>query len=304
VMNFGFIAGSGVASIVGGLVIGALSQRPAMVLPVLGLIHPWQMTFFVVGIPGLIVALMMATVPEPVRRGRMALAPGQAAPASIPIRDVLKFLFTHGGTYGPLLGGLALHTLMTFGMAIWMPAFYIRHFHWTPTRYGLVLGLVSLAFAPLGAMFGSWLAERWAKQGKDDANMRIVVWSSLLTTPVAVLLPLMPTASLAVAFAIINSFIGSWVLGPQNAAMQIITPNQMRGQVTALYLFMFNVIGFGLGPTVVALITNQVFSEAQVGYSLATTAAIFGPISTLVIFIGLKAYGRSVALARQCDRSA
>jgi hypothetical protein len=62
-----------------------------------------------------------------------------------------------------------------------------------------------------------------------------------------------------------------------NAAHQIFTPNQMRGQMTALYLFIFNIIGFGLGPTVVVLFTDYVFgAESQTGYSLSSTADLLG----------------------------
>jgi hypothetical protein len=86
------------------------------------------------------------------------------------------------------------------------------------------------------------------------------------------------------------------VLGPQNAALQIITPNPMRGQVTLIWLFIFNVIGFGMGPTVVALLTDYVFrSEAMLNLSMSTVAFVIGPIAALVIWSGMKPYGRVVA---------
>ena len=83
--------------------------------------------------------------------------------------------------------------------------------------------------------------------------------------------------------------------GPYNAALQIITPNQMRGQVTALFLFVFNIVGFGLGATIVASFTNFVFGdENMLRYSLAATAAVMGPISIACFWLGLKPYARSV----------
>jgi hypothetical protein len=76
----------------------------------------------------------------------------------------------------------------------------------------------------------------------------------------------------------------------------------MRGQITALFLFIFNVIGFGLGPLLVALFTDYVFqAESQIGLSLALNGLILGPIGTLVIWLGMKPYGRSVAEARAWD---
>jgi hypothetical protein len=88
--------------------------------------------------------------------------------------------------------------------------------------------------------------------------------------------------------------------GPQNAALQIITPNQMRGQITALYLFIFNAVGFGAGATVVAFVTDHVFgNESKVGYSMATVGAVLGPIAALLIWAGLKPYAASVLRARE-----
>ena len=109
----------------------------------------------------------------------------------------------------------------------------------------------------------------------------------MLLIPGQVLLPLMPTGTLAAAFAALNGFISAWVVGPQNAAIQVVTPNEMRGQITALALFIFNVIGFGLGPTVVATLTDTVFGEANMRYALSTSAVILAPLAGLSIWWGV-----------------
>lgn len=214
VLNFGFMAGTGLSLIIGGAAIHLLSNMPPLHVPAIGLLKSWQLTFIFVGLPG------------------------------------------------------------------------------------LVAGTVILAVWPSGAMFGSWLAERWQKQGHDDANLRIVICAIVLLIPGQVLLPLMPRAEFAVAISAIDGFIAAWVLGPQNAAIQIVTPNEMRGQVTALMLFIFNVIGFGMGPTAVATLTDYVFGEAHLRYALSTTAIVLGPLAGLSVWWGLEAYGRSVARAQ------
>ena len=82
----------------------------------------------------------------------------------------------------------------------------------------------------------------------------------------------------------------------QNAALQIIVPNQMRGQVTALYLFLFSVVGSGLSPTVLALFTDYVFqAEDQIRYAILMSAAIFSPLALFIMWLGLKPYAREVA---------
>jgi hypothetical protein len=87
--------------------------------------------------------------------------------------------------------------------------------------------------------------------------------------------------------------------GPQNAALQISTPNQMRGQISALYRIFVNEVGFCSGATVVAFVTDHGFgNEAMVGYSMVAVGAVLGPIAALLIWAGLKPYAASVVRAR------
>jgi MFS family permease len=287
------MTGQGLALIIGGAVVASVAQMPAWELPFVGELAAWQRVLILVGLPGLLVAALMWTVPEPLRRGPDG-AP-LAAQKALPIRDIFKYLGDNWATYGPMFIGIALKTVMSFGLLAWVFAFYNRTFGWTPVRFGLTAGIVWLVAAPLGATFGAWLAERWAKKGHHDANLRVVVFSSVAIFPIVGLQFLMPTETLALSFFVLGNFVQNWVLGPQNAALQIITPNAMRGQVTLVWLFIFNVIGFGTGPTLVALLTDYVFrSEALLNLSMSTVAFVIGPIATLVIWAGLKPYGRVV----------
>jgi MFS family permease len=302
VLNFGFYAGTGIALIVGGTITQILSGLPPVTLPVIGTLHSWQLTFCVVGIPGLLVAALMWTVREPQRRGVLLTpATGRTAVAarSVPIREVLAFMRENAGTYVPMYLGMGLQTVLLFGGASWGPAFYMRTYGWTPAKYGLVQGLLALTIMPLGAFMGSLLAERYAKKGFDDANMRVVLLATLVALPGSILFPLMPNATLAVVVSTFALFCHSWNAAPLNAALQITTPNQMRGQMTALFLFVFNIIGFGLGPTFVAMFTDYVFhAESALRYSLVASTSLLGPLGVLIYWLGLKPYARSVARAR------
>jgi len=299
VLNFGFYAGNGLAFIIGGTIAQAFADAPPITLPLLDItMRGWQTTFFIVGLPGLIVAALLATVREPKRRGRInADTNGSTKP--VPIRDVFAFLNKNRTTFAPIFIGMGIQVVMTYGVLNWAPAFYMRTFGWTPKGYGLVQGVITITVLPVGTLLGSILAERFARAGRDDANLRVVVLSKLLAIPFGLLFPFMPNSYLAVAVSTISLFFLSWNAAPLNAALQIITPNQMRGQITALFLFVFNVIGFGLGPLLVALFTDYVFkAESQIGYSLALTGLILGPLGTLIIWLGMKPYGRSVRESR------
>jgi MFS family permease len=295
-LNFGFIAGIGLSAIMGGAVIGALEHLPPVALPVIGVLKAWQLTFLVVGIPGLLVALLMRTVIEPVRRDLTAAAVGVAGGKSIPIHDVMHYLWSNRAVYGPMYGALALQSIPAQGAISWGPTFFIRVHHWTPRHVGLAFGTTTLVVAPFALMAGGILAERLAKRGYHDANLRVQLLAICLWIPGAVAMPLMPTPTLALSMFGISLFFAMMAPGPQNAALQSVTPNRMRGQATALFLFVFNIVGFGCGPTVIALITDDVFhDDSRVGSALALATAILGPLSAWALFRGLKPYGRLIA---------
>jgi len=293
VLQTGFFTGNALALIVGGAIVTLLLALPPVTLPLVGTLRGWQLSFLIASVPGLIVAALMFTLREPPRRG-------VTASSAISLGEVLRFLRSNASAFGPIYLGLGITTLTNLGAASWLPTFYMREFGWSPARVGLISGIMYLTVWPLGAAFGTWMVERFQRQGRDDANMRVVIWSTACAVPFLAIAPLMPTGALSVTVNAVGLFAGAWLLGPQNAALQVITPNRMRGQVTALFLFVFNVIGFGLGPSFVALTSTHVFGGGahSLGRALALTQVVMGPIAVLVFRAGLRAYGRSVAEAR------
>jgi MFS family permease len=292
VLQLGFVSGQGIALIVGGAVVFYFSQQPQYVLPILGTLKPWQMVFIVVGAPGLLIALLLATVKEPPRRGRITDA------RSMPLRDVVKFLSDNRATYGPMFLGLAVNTIQAFGTQLWTPEFFARTYGWERGQAGVATGIVLVCVAPFGLFLGSSLAEYFHKRGYADANLRVLLIAMVVHIPGFILMPLMPTPEAALALYGFNYFVA--MIGPaaQNAALQIITPNQMRGQVTALYLLVFNLIGFGLGPWLVGALSTYWFGESNLRYALALTAAVMGPLASFIIWRGVKPYAASVLRAR------
>ncbi|HXZ68257.1 MAG TPA: MFS transporter [Alphaproteobacteria bacterium] len=271
-MSFGAIAGVGLAQMIGAGVIQSLQGVPDLHVPVLGVIHNWQMVFFVVGLPGLVVAALMFTVVEPPRRGRMR---PKTTEGSISWIAVLKFVAANWKCYGPILFAVGLSTIVFSGSAAWSVVFYQRTYHWTPVQSGYLLGVMVLFTAPTGLMLGSWFTERYAARGFDDANLRVASWAVLFAIPWSIIAPLMPTPWLALLMTGINGVLVSIAGSPISAALQVVTPNEMRGRVSALYLFIINVLGTGLGPTVIATLTDVVFhDEAKLRYSLALSAGL------------------------------
>lgn len=301
VLSTGFALGTGISLIVGATVIQLVSETPTVQLPLLGEIRSWQFTFVIVGFPGLLFAALMATVQEPRRRGLLphgtvSSTTGQAK--SLPIKTIIRFLFDDGKSYGPIFIVLAVRAMLGLGVIVWIPTFFIRTYGWTASQIGYLQGLILLVISPLGLICGGLLAEWLAKKGYDDANMRVVLISSLAIAPFCVLYPLMPGPYLALVLYAAYVFLTYLGPGPQNAALQIITPNQMRAQVTALFIFIFNLVGFGVGPTLIAVLTDYVLgSEIYLRYSLSIAGLILAPLAALVTWYGLKPYGASVIRA-------
>jgi len=131
-----------------------------------------------------------------------------------------------------------------------------------------------------------------------DANLRVALVSALVLLPFAVGFPLAPSGTLAVALLIPASLLGSMPFGVGLAALPVITPNSMRAQVTALYLFVANVVSLGFGPVLVALFTDRVFgSEAAVHYSLASVAVLAVGLGAPILALGLRPFRAAVDAA-------
>jgi len=301
VMQFGFVAGNGIATILAGAIIGFVSTVDAVHVPLVGALRPWQVTFLAVGLPGLLVAALFSTVIEPARRGRIARATGKELQPhhAIPLRDVVHFIRQNITTYAPMFLSLALQSIVTFGALNWAATFFVRTYGWTIPQFAYTNGLALLVLMPIGLIPGSLLAEHWARQGRDDANLRVTLLASTLFAPTAIAFAAMPSAGLAMLCLGLGYLVSSLQFGPINAAMQIVTPNEMRGQVTALYLFIFNTFGTGLAPLVIGFVTDHIIgNEAKIGESIVLTAAVLEPLALLVMWSGLKPYARSVARAR------
>jgi MFS family permease len=282
--------GAGLALMIGGAVIATV---PALDLPLLGHFEPWQVVFLFVGLPGLAVAVLMLTVREPPRTG---LSPAATAGQSLPVRAVARYLRQRTGAYGFLIAGFCASSLLWNGAMAWIPTFFIRTFDWSAGTVGARFGLMLLVFGTSGILFGGVLSGWLRARGHADANLLVGVLSAILVLPTGVIAPLVTNETLCFAAFCAFVFAGSMPYGAAGAAFQDITPNQMRAQVIAIYFFFLNLAGIGLGPTVVALITDEVFgNDLAVRYSLVIVAAIMAPVSAMLLWKGRRSYKECLA---------
>ena len=173
--NMGVSLGAGIAMVLGGQIIAWAFGRPPLVVPLVGELFQWQTVFLVVGLPGLLVAVMMITVKEPSRKDRIALSSGSHADDHLTIRAVANFLWERKSTYGTLFLGMSVVTIIGYGYFSWIPTMFMRTWNWEISEIAFAYGVIILIFGPLGVNFGGWLAERWYRKGRRAAHMRVTL---------------------------------------------------------------------------------------------------------------------------------
>jgi MFS family permease len=285
----GMFFGSGMALIVGGIVVSYTASVALVRLPVIGVsVFSWQLTFFLVGLPGLLVAALLRTVREPARQERKA--------AGATVGEVFAYIKEHRATFACHHLATALLSFAAYGGSAWIPSFLMRTYGWSARDAGLVFGCVVTVFSCLGILTGGWLCDTLLRRGYQDAHFRVGLTVSLLALPIVLIYPLMPTAWLAVALIAPHSFLSASMFGVAPAALQMVAPNEMRAQVSAMYLFVVNLIGLGAGPTAVALLTDRVFHEDNMlRYSLMIAGAGAYLLAAALWRAGLGPYRRTVA---------
>lgn len=282
-LQLGFIGGTTLGSFLGGQMLGWVSSWHMSELGGLT-IRGWQWILLLLAIPGLLVAVMLALVQEPPRRGK-AVA-GKAMPLSQVFNEILQ----RKAIYFPLFFGLALSSIQTFGLQAWQTPFMIRTYGWTEQQIGNFIAPVLLVGSIAGLFLGTALTERLTKRHKD-ANVRATTILFTLAIPCAVAAPLMPRGEFALGLFAMSFMFGIASAIPQNAAIQRITPNEMRGQVTAVYLFMFTFFG-AMGALVIGSLNQHVFGALW--KTIAVTAAVLLPLAAFIISRGLKPYAEEV----------
>lgn len=304
VYSMGIYIGSGLAFILGGMVAQFALKQEEVVLPLIGAMRSWQLVFFVVGLPGLFVALLMLTVREPVRRGARRSAENTAAPMAASVAEVRLYVRDNWLTFVFLNLGVALVTLNAYGATSWIPEMLIRRFEMSRGDAGFLFGSLVATAGTLGIVAGGRLADYWSQRGMSDAPVRVAWISVAAWLPFGILFPLMPNIKAAAIVLLPALFFGSIPFGVTPAAIQHMMPNTMRAQATAIYLFVINLIGMGLGPTAVAVMTEYVYRDKNaVHLSLLTVGGAAHISAAILLWIALKHYRGSLDYLREWTKS-
>lgn len=292
VFTSGVFIGAGLAYFIGGTVIEAVSGLEPWRLPFFGEIRDWQRVFIFVGVPGLLLALLALTIREP-RRERAVNAPPVHA---FTVPEIVAWLKRHGRAYTTFGTGVSVFAVVNFGTAAWFPAFFQRSHDWSLGKVGVLMGGATALFGFLGVIWGGRLADHFRSRGRQDGNLIVLIIAATISIIIAFPLYLTNSEPVLIASLIVTNIVAAAPFGAAAAAMQEMSPKPMRGQAAALLVFLLNFVGNGLGPPVVALVTDNVFRDpAKLSLSLLLVTVVGRSMAALSVAGGLASHRRSVS---------
>ncbi len=278
----GIAMGSGAAILIGGGVLhvielGALAATP------LAAYAPWRMVLLVIGGPGLLWALAILLIREPVRQG--------AEDASISgAVDGGAWRATPWVRVVPIYVVLAAASFVDNAVGAWAPTLLIREFARDPAQVGVELGLLLTVGFGGGVLIGGALADRAGARGGWPRKLRVCLYSGLLILPVSLMMNL-PIFGLVLAGVPLYFALSGIVTAVGFSAILDVVPNRSRGLAMSMSFFLNVALGAGLGPTAVAVAGAHVFAaKAGLGPPLVLTVAVGYLIALAALCAALSAF--------------
>ncbi|MFK7958594.1 MAG: MFS transporter [Lysobacterales bacterium] len=287
----GTFTGAGTAFLLGGPVVYALAQMPPISLPLVGELKTWQLAFFVIGLPGLLLSLMMFTIREPQRmdQAKRDIESSGAGDGGATLSSALGYMRKRWRAFGTLFAGSA--AVVTLGsLAFWSAAFFERTWGWDVRMVGITTGILFFTGGPIGTLLGIRLTNYWISKGRADATIR-TLWVGLV---IAVLgfstFTIMPTIELTIA-SLFLAFVGqaaAAAAGP--SSLTIIAPGQMKSQGVAVYYLCIGIFGQLLGTPPVGLMTDLFGDPAMLRYAMSIEAIVAGSLALIFVALGMRHY--------------
>ena len=227
----------------------------------------WRIAFFVVGVPGILLAIIFRfTVQEP-KRGQ---AEGRADTKDQPnIIETAKFLLSKK-SFRHLAFGASLAAFVGYGAITWLPSFFQRSYGMQTGDVGWYLGLILGIPGGLGIFLGGYLSDYF---GSKDVRwcLWIVALAMLITTPFYYMVYLSPTSNTSFLWLIIPIAFGNFYQATTFSQTQGIVELRMRSVAAAILLFIINIIGLGFGPQAVGILSDILsknYGKESLRYSL------------------------------------
>ncbi|HEX6224677.1 MAG TPA: MFS transporter [Chryseolinea sp.] len=299
VFTMGIFLGSGLALAIGAGLVAGLPTEGTVTVPLLGEIYHWQKLFLIIGLPGLLISLMMLTVREPERKDKLKR---HGADVELKLHEALAIIFRRAKTYFGICLGTAFTALVNYGCSAWIPTYFNRTFGWPVPKAGLSFGLVLITASVSGILWGGWYADRLLSNGVTNGRVRIGVIAGIVSL-MSCFIPLLSDPNVVLILLAVPAFFLAAPMGASTTAVQELMPNQVRALSSAIFLFLINIIGLGLGPTIVALFNDYVFAdENAIRFSMTALFTIGGTLALVFYWISYSSYNETVTrLAKETN---
>jgi len=292
IFQIGPIVGTGIAFIIGGMVLELVQQAEPLTLPLIGALKPWQQTFVYVGAPGILLAGLFLFIREPVRR-----VSNEPEIARSGTAQLIHFYRTNASTLLWHHLGFVSLILTGYAFVFWSVTFFVR-IHGVPAAdASQIFGWIFVIFGPLGPLIVAYIAAELKRRGHHDANITAGMIGGIATIPCVLLIQLAPSATWAYilyapALLAVNS-----PFGIAAGALPVITPPHLRARVAAVYMFA-GAVGMMFGPPLAGAFNEYLFPGAEgVRYSMIIMTCCFGFLGVLFLWFARKPYAASIQSA-------
>ena len=256
----------------------------------------WREAFLIVGVPGILLALLMRfTVSEPPRGLSESRIDSGARPG---IPEVTRFLFRRR-SFVLISVGSGMASFGGYAVANFFPSYLVRSFGMSPADIGIYLGLVLGIAGGLGFAGGGFVADRLGRRGQRVALLGVAValvtgW--LFSVPVF----LSGTVTIVLTLFVVPAVFSNFYLATTFALTQGLVGLRMRGVASALMLFILNIIGLGLGPQLTGILSDVLassFGADSMRYSLLVVTSISYPLAAISFALASRSIDADLARA-------
>jgi MFS family permease len=293
VFYMGVFLGTSASLLLTGSVVDMLSHTPVITVPLLGAMASWRVTFLIVGLPGVLFALLTRSIREPLRKNLVKTRGGET---KLGLREAVTEIRRRWQSLLGISMGSVFQAVPTYALISWTPTYLQRVHGWTAGQSGRGLALLLLTFGCAGMYAGGRISDHWQRRGVVEGPLRVGVVCGIgtLLLPAAYLLPHVEWTFVLLAPGI---FFLSLAMGTSAAALPRIFPNQVRGQVSAIYLFLLSLGGLGLGPLLPGYFNDHLFHNPKmIGASLAITMGASALLMLMAFRSSYRAYRTDAAL--------
>jgi len=300
VYTIGASIGSGTAYLFGGAIVDAVSHADTFTLPLIGPVPSWQAVFFIVGVPGMLLSLIVFTFPEPVRRNRVGvqLATGFWNGIIGAYRQLLRFIRSRLRFFQYHYLGFTLASLVIGGCGAWYPAHMGRTFGWSASEIGLALGITLVAAGTAGKLICGHMVDAMYRRGYRDAQFRWYAAALVIAAPIGAFATTIDDPWLFLAGVGVFLLLLSPLPAVYSAALNLVTPNELRGTGMAFFAATAGVVGLGSGPILIAAVSDHLFSgPPTIGLGMATVIAVCCPLGAVALALGCRPMREAMAAA-------